>query len=125
MNLHDEIQKETLKIDRAEETLSTHQKDWLKDIATWVKEEIVQDPKSLGENYEHFLSEQAKVFAYQGGFDQRTALDLVNRAFCNLYQQDIRAYAGQQWRAHLFKPDPNTTKRTRRVSQNSNHGPEM
>ena len=125
MNLHDQIQREALEIGLAEETLSRQQNDWLKDIATWVKEEIDQDPKNLGKNYEHFLNEQAKVFAYQGGFEQPTALALVKREFSRQYEQDIHAYAGQQWRTHLFKAAPNVKRGAGWVGKNINHGPEM
>ena len=99
--------------------------EWLKDIANWVKDEIDQDPKNLGHNYEHFLHEQTKVFAYQTGLQQPTVTALVHQEFESKNGKEVHTYACDQWRAHLFKPNPKTMRPTCRVRQNRKTGPEM
>ena len=97
---------------------------WLNDIAFWVKDEIDQDPKNLGKNYEHFLIEQAKVVAHQTGLQKQTITALIHQEFEMKNRRDIHSYACEQWQAHLFKSDPRMDNQRHKTPRKINAGPE-
>ena len=107
-----------------QEALSEECRVWLKDMATWVKEEIDQDPRNPGDNYLHFLNEQTKVFAYQTGLQQGTAWALARQEFLARNRQTIQDYARQQWKANLFKAGREKSKPGKSVKPTLFHGPE-
>ena len=100
MTLYNEQSKVGGALKEVHHALPERFQDWLKDIVTWVKEEIDQDPKHPGKNYREFLQEQTKVFAYQSGLEPSTITALVHMGFQQKQGQSIDSYAHEKWKEH-------------------------